>query len=97
MNIPRHSAGLRLLKMVRDEAHRFGVQYNRTIRKGRTIRSELDSIRGIGPARRTALLKKFGSTAAILRASDDELLAVRGMTTTLISTIRTALGGSVQS
>lgn len=91
VNLPKASAGLRLLKLVRDEAHRFGVQYNRKVRSTRTFRSELDTVAGIGPAKRTALLKAFGSTVKIAAASDEELLAIRGITPDLVQKIRAAL------
>ncbi|MFQ5676715.1 MAG: excinuclease ABC subunit UvrC, partial [bacterium] len=58
-NIPKTSSGLKLLQQIRDEAHRFAVTYHRTLRRKRTIQSELDNIPGVGPGRRTALLKYF--------------------------------------
>ena len=95
VTLPKTSAGLRLLKLVRDEAHRFGVRYNRKVRSTRTFRSELDTVAGIGPAKRNALLKAFGSTVKIAAATDEELLIVRGITTELIQKIRSALSGLV--
>ena len=78
-NIPKHSASLRLLQRIRDEAHRFAVQYHRTIRKKRTVTSLLDSIPGIGEKRRNALLKAFGSIEGIRKASLEEIAGVKGM------------------
>ncbi len=72
-NIPRTSSGLKLLQQMRDEAHRFAVTYHRTLRKKRTLTSELDAIPGVGPERRTALLKYFGSVKGVREATVDEL------------------------
>jgi excinuclease ABC subunit C len=72
---------LRLLQMIRDEAHRFAVSFHRKARSMRDLRSELDSVAGIGPRRRRALLVAFGSLAGVRRASREELLAVVGART----------------
>jgi len=72
---------LRLLQRVRDEAHRFAVSFHRRARTMRDLRSELDSVPGIGPRRRRALLVAFGSVAGVRRASREELLAVVGAKT----------------
>jgi len=72
-NIPRTSSGLKLLQQIRDEAHRFAVTYHRTLRKKRTLRSDLDDIPGVGPERRAVLMKTFGSVAAVREATVDEL------------------------
>jgi excinuclease ABC subunit C len=72
---------LRLLQMIRDEAHRFAVSFHRRARTMRDLRSELDSVPGIGPRRRRALLVAFGSLAGVRRASREELLAVVGAKT----------------
>jgi excinuclease ABC subunit C len=69
-----------LLQRLRDEAHRFAVSYHRTIRQKKGLASTLDSIPGIGPRRRKALLIRFGSLDGIRSASLDELAAVNGMT-----------------
>jgi len=78
--LPRNSQGLFLVQRIRDEAHRFAVEYHRKLRSKRGIASQLDQIPGIGPRRRQRLLKTFGSVEAIRRASVDELAAVPGMT-----------------
>jgi excinuclease ABC subunit C len=78
--LPSNSPALFLIQRVRDEAHRFGVTYHRHLRGKSAIRSSLDEVEGIGPKRRQALLKKFGSVEAIRQASLDELAAVPGMT-----------------
>jgi len=73
LSIPRSSPSLRLLQRVRDEAHRFAVTFQRERRKKRVIQSELDTISGVGPARRRALLAGLGSIEAIAQASIDGL------------------------
>lgn len=79
VRLPANSPALFLLQRIRDEAHRFGVAYHRKLRRKGTIRSGLEDIEGIGPKRRRALLKKFGSLEAIRQATIDELAAVPGM------------------
>jgi len=78
--LPRTSEGLYLMQRIRDEAHRFAITYHRQVRKRQTITSQLDDVPGIGPKRRSALLKHFGSIEAIRAASVEELAAVQGMT-----------------
>ncbi|MCD6300106.1 MAG: excinuclease ABC subunit UvrC [Dehalococcoidales bacterium] len=78
--LPRSSPGLQLLQRLRDEAHRFAIGYYQKIHKKKTFASSLDAIPGIGPRRKRALLKKFGSVQAIREASEEELAAVSGMT-----------------
>ncbi len=77
--LPRDSKAIHLLQHIRDEAHRFAVGYHRNLRSKRTFKSALDDIPGIGPARRTALLREFGSVARIRGASVDELAQVPGI------------------
>ncbi len=77
--LPSNSPALFLIQRIRDEAHRFGVTYHRNLRGKSAVRSSLDEIEGIGPKRRQALLKKFGSIEAIRQASLEELAAVPGM------------------
>ncbi len=79
VKLPAHSPGLLLLQRVRDEAHRFAVQHQRKKRKKRTLSSELDSIQGVGPGRRRALLRHFGSLKRLRQASADEVAAVPGI------------------
>jgi excinuclease ABC subunit C len=76
LDVHPHSPAVRLLRHVRDEAHRFAVGYHRLLRRKVARHSELDGIAGIGPVRRTALLRAFGSTEKIRTASLDELTAV---------------------
>lgn len=74
--LPRHSQGLYLVQRIRDEAHRYGITAHRARRSKQGMASILDSIPGIGPARRKSLLKHFGSVDKIREASLDELTAV---------------------
>ncbi len=84
----RHgSASLFLLERLRDEAHRFAITYHRKLRSKASLRSSLEDISGVGPARRKALLKKFGSLKRIRSASLEELQQVPGMSTSLAETI----------
>jgi excinuclease ABC subunit C len=78
-NIPRSSSALRLLQSVRDEAHRFAITYHRLLRKKRTLESTLNEIPGVGPARRTALLKHFGSMSRLRSADVAEIEDVPGI------------------
>ncbi|HEU0014391.1 MAG TPA: excinuclease ABC subunit UvrC [Longimicrobium sp.] len=78
VRLPRRSPALRLLQRLRDEAHRFAITYNRKLRTKRTIRSELSTIPGVGPARQKALLARFGSLRAVGQASEQEIAAVPG-------------------
>jgi len=74
---PGHPA-LLLLQRIRDEAHRFAVTFQRSARRQRDLRSELDDIAGIGMRRRQLLLQTFGSVAGVRRASRESLAAVVG-------------------
>src|SRR6266478_2747990 len=78
--LPRSSQGLYMVQRIRDEAHRFGITYHRKVRSDRTFKSVLDDIPGIGPKRKKALMKHFGSVKAISAASVDDLAALEGMT-----------------
>ena len=64
-----------LLTRIRDEAHRFAITYHRRLRSKRALKSALDEIAGLGPKRRTLLLREFGSTQGVKEASEEELLA----------------------
>ena len=76
--LARESAALLLIQRIRDEAHRFAVTFHRQRRTKRDLWSELDTIAGIGPRRRKALLTAFGSVAGVRRATREELLRVVG-------------------
>ena len=80
IRLPLDSRALQLLQRVRDEAHRFAVSYHRDVRTKIGLASRLETVAGIGPARRKALLIKFGSVEAIRDAPEGELMKVRGVT-----------------
>lgn len=89
--LPRHSQGLYLVQRVRDEAHRSAITAHRKRRSKQGLASRLDSIPGIGPARRKALLVRFGSLEGIRNASVEELSSVKGMTETVAREIKNHL------
>jgi excinuclease ABC subunit C len=91
IHLPRTSEGLYLMQRIRDEAHRFAITYHRQVRKRQTITSQLDDVPGIGPKRRSALLKHFGSIEAIRAANVEELAAVPGMTRKAAEQIKESL------
>ena len=75
LRLDRHDPALRMLQALRDEAHRFAIGYHRKLRDKRMEQSVLDTIPGIGPARRAALLKAFGSVRRLRKAAVDEVAA----------------------
>lgn len=77
--IDRHSEGFRLITRIQDEAHRFAIEYHRSLRSKEQVRSILDDIPGIGDTRRKALMRQFKSFDAIRDAQVEELLEVPGM------------------
>ena len=79
---------------MRDEAHRFANTYHRRLRARARLRSALDAIDGVGPARRRALLRELGSVRRVREASEEELMRVPGVSRALASRIREALGKS---
>ena len=91
IELQRHSAARHLLERIRDEAHRFAITYHRKER-GR-IRSRLDAIPGVGPVRRKALLRRFGSLAGVRAASVEELAGAEGISAALARTIAEHLRG----
>ncbi len=76
IRIPRGEEALYALQRVRDEAHRFAVEYHRKLRGKRMVDSVLDDVPGIGPARKTALLRRFGSLKRMREASPEDLAGV---------------------
>jgi len=86
--LPRRSQGLFLVQRVRDEAHRFAITHHRARRRKAGVASQLDGIPGVGPARRKALLKAFGSLDAVRAASLDQLAAVPGIPRTVALAIK---------
>jgi excinuclease ABC subunit C len=90
--LPRGSESLYLVQRVRDEAHRFAITYQRSRRTGSVRGSALEEVPGIGPGRRRALLRRFGSVAGVRRATDEDLLTVAGVSPTLVAALRAHLG-----
>ena len=76
LRIPRDAEALYLLQQVRDEAHRFAISYHRTLRSKRMVDSVLDQVPGVGPARKRALLRRFGSLRRMREAAPEELSEV---------------------
>lgn len=77
--IDRGSEGFKLITRIQDEAHRFAIEYHRSLRSKEQVHSVLDDISGIGPARRKALMKKYQSLEAIKAAELEDLAATDGM------------------
>ena len=77
--IDRHGEGFKLITRIQDEAHRFAIEYHRSLRSKSQVKSVLDDIPGIGPARRKALMKRFQSLENIRNASLEELAQTEGM------------------
>jgi excinuclease ABC subunit C len=94
LRLSRRSPSLRLLQRARDEAHRFGLAYNRQRRTRRTITSELLNIPGVGPNRRRQLLERFGSLAGVKSASVTELATVPGFSARLAERVLSHLNGT---
>ena len=86
--LPRHSQALYLIQRVRDEAHRFAITAHRNRREKTGVASVLDSIPGIGPTRRKALLAHFGGIDAIREAPVEEISAVKGMSEKLAQVVK---------
>jgi excinuclease ABC subunit C len=80
IRLPLDSEALFLVQRVRDEAHRFAITFHRVVRKKDAFASVLDGISGLGPVRRRALVRQFGSIDNIRSATVEELMAVKGIT-----------------
>jgi excinuclease ABC subunit C len=89
-----NTAELFLLARLRDEAHRFANTFHRERRSKAALRSVLDDIPGVGERRRSALLRHFGSVAAIAKATEAELTRAPGMTKAVAATIRSHLAAA---
>lgn len=89
--LPQTSPEVLLLARIRDEAHRFGITFHRELRRKARLRSGLEEIPGVGPARRKALLRHFGSLKKIREATEVELAEVPGVGRAAAKTIREAL------
>ena len=88
ITLDQRSPALYLLMRIRDEAHRFAVTYHRVVRAKRSVQSALDTIPGIGPKRKKALLRKFGSLKAVRDATVDEVAATPGFTLKLAAKVK---------
>ncbi|MEX2245876.1 MAG: excinuclease ABC subunit UvrC [Dehalococcoidia bacterium] len=86
--LPRTSQALYLLQRVRDEAHRFAITYHRGVRAKAGMKSALDAIGGVGPKRKKALLRRFGSVRGIREASVEEIAATVGFTVALAERVK---------
>ena len=91
--LPRHSQGLYMVQRIRDEAHRFAITSHRGRRAKAALVSDLDKIPGIGPVKRKALLKKFGSVPDIAAAPVEQIALVHGINEELAQTIKDSLNG----
>jgi excinuclease ABC subunit C len=89
--LPRHSQGLFLIERIRDEAHRFAITAHRNKRSKMGLVSRLESVPGIGPVRRKALLMKFGSIEGIQQATLADLMSIQGITEELAMALKTSL------
>ncbi|MDO4760370.1 MAG: excinuclease ABC subunit UvrC [Corynebacterium sp.] len=89
--LPRNSQALFLFQHIRDEAHRFAISFHRQQRSSRMRRSELDEVKGLGTARRSELIKHFGSVKKLKEASVDDIAAVKGFGPKLASDVFNAL------
>jgi excinuclease ABC subunit C len=88
VDIPKDSLALHLLQRARDEAHRFAISYHQRLRRKEGITSALDNIPGIGPKRKKALIRRFGSIEAIKEASPEELSQTEGITLALAKKVK---------
>ena len=87
VEFPKNSEALLMVTALQDEAHRFAIEYHRQLRSSNQVKSVLDEIPGIGPARRKTLLKSLGSVEAISQASVEELAQIEGIPQSLAETI----------
>jgi excinuclease ABC subunit C len=92
--LPRTSEGLYLLQRVRDEAHRFAITYHRQRRSTSMTASALDDVDGLGPSRRAAVMKRFGTLKKLRAATAEEIAEVPGIGRTTAESIVTALAGA---
>ncbi len=88
IRLPRNAPALFVLQQVRDEAHRFAITYHRKTRGRTSLKSALDLVPGIGPSRKRALIRRFGSVKAIREASEIELASTPGMTQRLAAKVK---------
>ncbi len=91
LQLPARHGGLRILQHLRDETHRAAVRYHRKVRDAATLVSALEGIPGVGPKRRTALLRAFGSAEAVALAPAEAIAGVQGIGTKMARVIKAAL------
>jgi len=89
ISLPRDSGALHLIQRIRDEAHRFAITYHKKLRKTKLMESILDDLPGIGPSKKEALLKAFGSIQGLKRANLEEIQEVKGISKKLAEKIYT--------
>ena len=94
--LPAGAPSLYLVKRVRDEAHRFAITYHRELRGKAMTASELDDIAGVGPKRKKALLKAFGSLKKLRCATAEQIAEVPGVPLEVAQDIASALAARVQ-
>ena len=85
--IDRHSEAFKLITRIQDEAHRFAIEYHRSLRSKAQVKSVLDDIPGVGPARRKSLMRQFQSLENIRNASVEELMQADGMNQTVAEAV----------
>ncbi|MCO5215333.1 MAG: excinuclease ABC subunit UvrC [Thermomicrobiales bacterium] len=95
--LPRDSQALFLVQRIRDEAHRFAITYHRNTRRKNAFKSQLDDIPGVGPTRKKALMKHFGSIKAMRAATIDEITAVDGINQSVALALKSAIGDTSQT
>jgi excinuclease ABC subunit C len=91
IRLPLDSEALFLVQRIRDEAHRFAITFHRVVRKKHAFSSVLDGISGLGPMRRRALLRQFGSIDNIRNASVEQLMEIKGITRAVAVAIKEIL------
>ena len=89
--LPTGSASLYLIKQVRDESHRFAITFHRELRGKAMTVSILDEVEGVGPTRKRAIMKHFGSFKRLKSASVDEISSVRGVPADVAQSVYDAL------
>jgi len=89
--LPPTSQALYLVQRIRDEAHRFAITYHRDLRRKASVRSKFDDLPGVGPRRRGALLRVFGSMKRVRDAPVEQIAAVPGIGRTLAEKIKAGL------
>lgn len=94
--LPRDSQALFLVQRLRDEAHRFAITYHRNTRRKNAFKSQLDDVPGVGPTRKKALMRHFGSIKAMRAASINELTAVEGINESVAIALKSAIGDTSQ-